>query len=481
MQKELYRDENLLARLDRIPLTRTVIGIMALLSLVWLAEAFDIGIVGPVIAVLKKSWHLSPGQLGLLGVSSTLGVVLGLIPAGIIADKFGRRRVALIGITVFSVLTVIGAFVQTLDQLIAIRFLAGIGEGAILPMPYLFLSEFVHTKRRAVSVGYANGILTAAYLIPNLVGAWAIHAFAIDISWRVPFLLGGIPLLLILPLAIWLPESPRFLLKRGRHAQVQRLVEKLEDQAGLAHDTTLINKRVLAVIHKGAHHTPTLLTLLKKPYLQRALITASQLTGALILFYILLIFGPTILMSRGFGSSNAIIATGTMMGIAGIGSIIQGYLAERFGRRPVLTVYYLLAAIGCGMLGLFSATGAILFAGFLTSFFGLGVFPVAKVSVAEQFPTRLRGEGVYFSEMTARILSGVVTVYFIPYALAAWGSGVIFEGIAIALIVLALPIVLFGRETAHISVEEAGTDLSFAVLDSAVEVGDSALPAGRLS
>lgn len=465
------RDENLLARLDRIPLTRTVIGIVILLSFVWLAEAFDIGIVGPVIAVLKTAWHLNPGQLGLLGVSSTLGVVLGMLPAGVIADRYGRRKVALLGIAAFSVLTILGAFVANLDQLVAIRFLAGIGEGAILPMPYLFLAEFVHTKRRAVTVGYANGILTAAYLIPNLAGAFAIHAYAADISWRVPFLLGGIPLLLLIPLALWMPESPRFLLKRGQQDQVRRLVERLEDEAGLAHDTTLVNKRVLAVIHKGAHHTPTVRTLLRPPYLTRALVTASQLTGALILFYILLVFGPTILMSRGLGSGSAILATALMMGTAGVGSIVQGYLADRFGRRSVLTVYYFLAAIGCALFGLFTAPILVWIAGFLTAFFGLGVFPVAKISVAEQFPTRLRGEGVYFSEMTARVLSGGVTVYFIPFALAAFGNAAIFEGIAIALLILALPVVLFGRETAHMSVEEAGTDLRFEALD-----GELALP-----
>ncbi|MCY0876665.1 MAG: MFS transporter [Firmicutes bacterium] len=470
------RDENLLARLDRIPLTKTVIGILILLSFVWLAEAFDIGIVGPVITVLKTSWHLSSGQVALLGVSSTLGVVIGMIPAGIIADRYGRRKVALLGIGAFSVLTILGAFVTGLDQLAAVRFLAGIGEGAILPMPYLFLSEFVHTKRRAVTVGYANGILTAAYLIPNLAGAWAIHAFAADISWRIPFLLGAIPLLLLIPLAIWMPESPRFLLKRGRQDEVRRLVEHLEDEAKLAHDTTLVNRRVMTVIHKGAHHTPTLRTLLRPPYLNRALVTISQLTGALILFYILLVYGPTILMSRGLGSDSAIIDTALMMGTAGIGSIVQGYLADRFGRRSILTIYYLLAAIGCGLFGLFSTPILTLIAGFLTAFFGLGVFPVAKISVAEQFPTRLRGEGVYFSEMTARVLSGVVTLSFIPYALAAFGNDAIFEGIAIALLVLALPVVLFGRETAHMSVEEAGTDLRFDALDSELSVPEASAP-----
>lgn len=120
------------------------------------------------------------------------------------------------------------------------------------------------------------------------------------------------------------------------------------------------------------------------------------------------------------------------------------------------------------MFGLFQSPILVVIAGFLTSFFGLGVFPVSKLTVAEQYPTRLRGQGVYFNEMTARVLSGIVTIYFIPWFLNLWGNQVIFEGIAIAILVLALPFVIFGRETANISVEEAGTDLSFSEIDSAM-------------
>ncbi|MBX5437060.1 MAG: MFS transporter [Alicyclobacillaceae bacterium] len=448
-----------------MPVTRTAVGIVVLLSLVWLAEAFDIGIVGPVLSALKDSWHLTESQMGLLAASSTAGVVMGMIPSGVIADRFGRRRLVLLGIAVFSLITLAGSFATTVWQLCLIRFFAGLGEGAVIPMPYLFLAEFVRTKRRAVSVGYSNGVLTAAYLIPSLAAHWALGAFDPAISWRVPFLLGGIPLLLLIPLFLWLPESPRFLLKRGRREDVRRLVERLERQAGLPHDTTLVNRRALMVIQKGEVEKPTIRQLLRQPYLGRGLVVSAQLTGALILFYILQVYGPTILIQRGFQSGNAILFSGLMMGVAGLGSVAQGYLADRYGRRRVLIVYFLLAGIGAAVFGLAAAPALLAFAAFLTSFFGLGVFPVSKLTVSEQFPTRLRGKGVYLSESVARTLSGVVTLYFIPVLLNLWGSRLIYEGIAIALLALALPFIIWGRETAGISVEEAGTDLSFDRLD----------------
>jgi len=226
----------LLRRLDRIPLTKSVIFILVLLSLVSLAEAFDIGIVGPVLSMLTHLWSLSAAQTGLLGSASTLGVVLGLLPAGYLADRYGRRKVILVGILSFSLITLMGTFASGFDSVLAVRFLAGIGEGAVLPMPYLYLSEFLNRRRRAVGVGYANGFLTAAYLLPNLPAVFALKAFPDSISWRIPFLLGGVPLILLIPLLLWLPESPRFLVHQGQTQKLEQLVGRLEDEAGLLHE-----------------------------------------------------------------------------------------------------------------------------------------------------------------------------------------------------------------------------------------------------
>ncbi|WAH37604.1 MFS transporter [Alicyclobacillus dauci] len=456
---------NLLSRLDRVPVTKTVIQIIILLSFVWLAEAFDIGIVGPVLSTLEKTWTLTSWQIGLLAVASTLGVVIGMIPSGLMADKFGRRKVVLFGILFFSVLTILGAFVSNFVTLFGIRFLAGVGEGAVLPMPYLFLSEFVRSRKRAVSVGYSNGILTAAYVIPNLASLWALHAFAPSFAWRVPFLLGGIPLLLLIPLYLWLPESPRYLLKTGRTHIVQKLVERLEVEAGLDHDTTLVDYRLgVALKQTQARPKATIKSMLHKPFFGRSIIVILQLTAALILFYILQVFGPSLLLNRGAGVGSSILFSGLMMLVAGVGSIVQGHLSDRFGRKTMLGVYVGFAALGCFLFAWATLPAVVFLAGFLTAFFGLGIFPVSKLCVAEQYPTELRGKGVYFGEMTARTISGIVTTSCIPFILQAYGNQVIFLGVAIALIVLSLPFLVFGRETANVQMEQAGSRVPLRVL-----------------
>ncbi|MCF8565911.1 MFS transporter [Alicyclobacillus tolerans] len=450
---------NLLTRLNQIPGTKSTTRIIFLLSLVWLAEAFDIGVVGPVLSILTKSWHLTASQTGILAVASTLGVVIGMIPSGVLADKIGRRKVVLWGILFFSVLTVIGATVHNVGQLAAIRFFAGIGEGAVLPMPYLFLSEFVHGRQRAQSVGYANGVLTAAYVIPNLASLWALHSFSGSLAWRFPFLMGGIPLLTLLPLYLWLPESPRYLLKVGKTDEVQELVEHLEDEAGLSHDATLVDKSISvslrALPERGAK---ALRTMFHKPYLGRSVMVTMQLTAALMLFYILQVFGPTLLLNRGSNIGSAILLSGLMMLIGGIGSIVQGHLSDKFGRKRVLTLYVILASAGCILFTVSDLPTVTLLSSLLTSWFGLGIFPVTKLCVAEQYPTELRGRGVYMDEMTARTLSGVATTYFVPFFVGSYGNHVVFIGVAVILVVFSLPFLLLGRETAGIPMEEAGME-----------------------
>ncbi|OYV60690.1 MAG: hypothetical protein B7Z71_05810 [Acidocella sp. 21-58-7] len=89
-EQSIYAQENLLARLDRIPFNRKIFFLTCLLGIVWLLEAFDIGIIAPVLFLVKSTWKLAPTQVGLVASAGTLGIVIGLLPAGRLADRFGR-------------------------------------------------------------------------------------------------------------------------------------------------------------------------------------------------------------------------------------------------------------------------------------------------------------------------------------------------------------------------------------------------------
>ena len=456
----LASDENLLARLDRAPITRTVWTIIFLLMLAWLVEAFDIGVIGAGLLFLKPAWHLTPAEAGLLGASGVFGTVLGLLPAGRLADTYGRKRVLTIGVVVFSIFTLAGGLATNINELAVLRFLAGLGEGAVFPVPYLLISEFVNKKRRGEAVGWANFVLTMAYMLPTLAGLLVVRMGIGDTAWRILFALGGLPLLITPLLARGIPESPRFLLKAGRPAEVRALVEQIEREAGLPHDTTLTNQAALNVLKATENRKVGLRTLLEAPYLRRCFVSYCALGSPFVIFYTSTIYGPTIFHLMGASSSNALLYIAVLQFISGVGTFVPAALGDRIGRRPTHVAFMLIASVALVLLGLDLSTPLLIATAAAAWFFGVGEFAVPKLYMAEQFPTRLRATGCAVGEVITRVLFGVVLAYYIPQMLTLFSVPVVFAILAAMMILLVLPLLFLGNETAGRSVEETGTELS---------------------
>lgn len=460
-------DANLLSRLDRAPVTQSLKIGLGVVILVWLIESFDIGIVSTLVVILKPHWHLDSTQIGLLGASGTIGLVIGIIPAGRIADRFGRKTMLLIGTAQFAIFTVLGAVANGFWMLFALRVIAGLGEGAIFPVPYMMISELVGKKVRGTVMGYAQWVLNGGYTLPALVGLWVVEAFPVDWSWRVPLIVGGFPLLLIPALVKWVPETPRYLLKRADlqnrpvdRDRVRKLVETIEDEAKLPHDTELVDPDALAVLVRTRTRDVRMRMLLTSPYLQRSLIAYAALTSSFVLWYTMLTYAPTIfsqLLHATKGTS--LLYTAIMMFISAFGVFYQGRWGDRFGRKRTFGAYIVLAAIGMVLLPAYGVIGVVptIAAGVLIAWFGLGSFSLPKMYMAEQYPTRLRGVGTSTGEMLSRATTGGLLVYFLPALFAGWGVAVVFIGAAALMILLILPILIFGAETAGRNMEELGT------------------------
>lgn len=145
-EERLRLEANLISRLDRMPMNREVRLLVGLLSLCWVMEAFDIGMIGQVLLVLKQLWDLDPSMIGLLGSCSTVGVVIGTASAGFLTDRYGRKRVLLWGVFIFTFFTLIGSLFAHIGWIVAMRFIAGLGAGAVFPLPYLMISEIAPSR-----------------------------------------------------------------------------------------------------------------------------------------------------------------------------------------------------------------------------------------------------------------------------------------------------------------------------------------------
>ena len=456
----IQEQENLLARLDRLPVNRHVLLLVLLLGIVWILEAFDIGIIAPVLFIIRNQWHLEPSTIGLIGSAGTLGIVLGLLPAGRIADRYGRKTTLLWGIIIFSVFTFIASFAQSVTVIVVCRFLAGLGQGAVFPVPYLLLSEFVNKRWRGTAVGYANALLGFSYGLNTLAGALVVGHLAPETAWRVLLMIGGLPILMVPVIIKYLPESPRFLLKAGKIETVRSFVEQLENLSGVPHDEQLIDAEALKVLQYSATRKVSMFDLFRPPYLQRCVIAFTALLSPFVTFYVITIYGPTIIHRMGASPQNALYYTSGLLFLTVISTAIAGSIGDKISRRWGLGVIMTITTLGTIALGLPLPTAAVVIAAIVVWSCDYAGFPLAKLYMAEQFPTRLRGSGVMLGESVTRFIGGVVLVYLFPILNAQLGQGTLFVILGILTEICILPILLFGFQTSGISVEQTGTDLS---------------------
>ena len=455
----LHVEANLLSRMERMPLNRAVLTLVGLLSWCWVMEAFDLGMIGQVVAVLKQIWELDANTLGLLGSCSTAGVVIGTACAGFLTDRFGRKRILLWGVFIFTFFTLIGSLYTNLAWIVTMRFIGGLGAGAVCPLPYLMISEIAPARHRGILVCICNAILTASYLLPTLCGSWAIKAFPLETAWRVPFIVGGLPIVTLYFLYRWLPESPRWLMRRGRHDEVRALVERLEKSAGIAHDDAYINPDVLRSLEQAAEAEQnrgraSWRALFRPPYLGRSLVSWSMYSAGLITWYVVMVYVPTILTTYGFELSNSVIMTGGMMVLGGAGSLVIGPLADKYGRKPVWSLYVIITIICLFLLTATLSTSMLLLVGAFVAFFGTGIMPVCKVYIAEQYPTELRGVGTGFGEAVSRVVGGVLATYYLAFFLSVGGVKGVFTFMAVAFSIAIVALWIWGQETARRSVED---------------------------
>src|SRR5438270_2792887 len=123
------------ARIDRLPLSREIWGIMLLAGVAWLVESYDVGVIGSVLPSLQKEFQLGALSVGLLAIASTLGIVIGVIPAGWMADTIGRKNILIIGTAWYSVFSLLCGLSPTPAALVVLRFMARLGMVATLSTP----------------------------------------------------------------------------------------------------------------------------------------------------------------------------------------------------------------------------------------------------------------------------------------------------------------------------------------------------------
>jgi MFS transporter, putative metabolite:H+ symporter len=455
------RAAQLAARLQRIPTSRVSWNIVLLAAGALIVEALDIGSLSIILPSVKSTWHLTPAQVGMLAASSALGIAVGMIPAGHLADRIGRKRLLIGGVCWFCAGTILSAASPNYSALIVLRGVSGLGMAPAFIMPYSLVSELVSSTARTAFAGLLETALGVGYLLPPILGIFVMPHFAPDVSWRLFLIIAGLPVVYVWVMIRFMPESPRWLSRVGRHAEAEQIVSGIEQRveaiSGRKLPDPVMTQDVLTAVgqHRPGLSLAALAVVWQPPFLSR---TLAMIVGALStfsMFYIGVNYIPSLFVERHIALTNAFLFTLIIAAVQIPAKILNGLLAELVGRKAIYLIYTLPAALGAYEFGQANSPYAMLFWASVSLFGASGSAPSYKMWYAEQYPTPMRATGQATVEaIGGRLIGGVIWTMMFPIFVASYGLGATMEGLAIGAVVACGIVTLWAPETYRRSVED---------------------------
>jgi putative MFS transporter len=445
------------ARLDRLPVAPLHRRIAIIVGLGAFFDLFDIFLGGVLAAVLADPWHLSTNGKALVISSGFAGMFVGAAVFGVCADRFGRRRMFLVNLFVYSVFMLLAAAAPNLGWLAVLRFLGGLGLGAELTLADTYLSELLPARvrgryiARAYTFGFI-GVPLAAFVGGRFVAG---HELLID-GWRWLLIAGGIGGGIVWILRRGLPESPRWQAIHGDAAEAERNVAAIEAQVMRQLELTKLPEPARGREPARPAGRATLTEAFSGEYARRS--------AMLWIFHILQSVGyygfgslaPLVLASKGFDivatlGYSAVIFLGYPLGSAASIGIV-----ERCERRTLIILSALaMAALGV-VFGFAEAPWLILLSGFLLTG-ASNVFSNAyHIYQAEIFPTRVRATAIGSAYSLSR-LSAAILPFVSVAILDGVGATAVFLGCAGILVLLCLDVGLLGPPSTGRTLEAAST------------------------
>jgi putative MFS transporter len=310
------------ARLDRLPISSFHYRIFWLVGAGMFFDGYDLYIAGGVLAsTVQTKFSTVPQNLQFISLTF-VGMTLGALVTGFVGDKMGRRFTYQINLLIFGLASLAAAFAQDMNQLIACRFVQGLGLGAEIVVGYSTLTEFVPPRTRGRWLSMMAFLVVAGFPVTALLGYLIIPAF----GWRPMFIIAGIGSLVVWYLRKNLPESPRWLESQGRAAEAEALMQSIETES--AGGGTLPPVVVPAPVPQVAA-----MDMLKPPLLQRLLVGCWVLITINTLIFGFVIFLPQFFLRQGLTITNSLAYTLVLSIGSLVGCAVGAYLSDAIGRR----------------------------------------------------------------------------------------------------------------------------------------------------
>ena len=363
-----------------------ILGVSFISALGGYLFGFDFAVISGALPFLQKQFGLDSYWEGFATGSLAIGAIIGCVIAGKVSDSYGRKRGLLIAAAVFAVSSIAMALAGSRDIFIAARCMAGIGVGMASMLSPMYIAEIspAHLRGRMVAINQLTIVI--GILITNFVN-YGLRNTGVD-AWRWMFGLGIVPSLLFFIGALWLPESPRWLVKAGQLSKAQSVLSRIGG-VGFANES-------LSSIQRSLEGTTTMKysSLLNKAVLPAVVIgivlaVFQQLCGINVVFN----YTPRIFESIGATRDDQLLQTVFIGGINLAFTLLAMLLVDKLGRKPLM----LAGAAGLGALyivvGQLLSSGSMSVSWFLLAAIGtyaVSLAPVTWVLISEIFPNNAR-------------------------------------------------------------------------------------------
>jgi MFS transporter, AAHS family, 4-hydroxybenzoate transporter len=381
--------------IEQAPFGRLQLLILALCAWIALLDGFDTQAIAYVAPIIAEQWHMEMAGFGPIFGAGLAGLTVGAFVLSPAADRFGRKRVILLSVLLFGIFALITARAASLNELLIYRFLTGLGLGGAMPNIIALTSEYAPARIRAMLIA----IMFCGFPLGSMVGGVISAPLISSFGWEAVFILGGVlPLITLIVLAIWLPESIRYLVARGvADRRIANLLARLNPSVSQQAESRYV-----------VHGPPAVGFPVTKLFQEgRARITALLWVAFfmnLLVMYFLVNWMPSLLRASGLPIKVAILSTAVLNFGGVVGAIVLGRMVDRLDRYLVLGGAYaasalFIAGVAYGADNLWMLMAATFLAGFAIVGAQIGMNALA----ASMYPTAIRSTGVGWALGIGRI------------------------------------------------------------------------------
>ncbi len=399
---------------------------------------FDTGVISGAIPFLQQDFGITDSAVELITTAGLIGAIIGALIGGNITDRLGRRKVLMGSGVVFAVGALWSGLSGSPASLIAARLFLGIAIGTSSFAVPLYIAEISPTKVRGTLVSLFQLMIT----IGILVSYFSDFIFANDADpscWKPMFYVGIIPAVILLVGMFFMPESPRWLMSRGRMDEAMGILRKTEGE-----NAQEVSASIAGEIEKDKQNTSTWSDLFRKEWRFPLLIAVGimfiqQFVGINTVMY----YSPKIFRMAGFDGSVAAIGASIGVGVINVvATLLSVYFVDRIGRRKLFFIGMVGMVVSLSLLagsfladfgnaGKFVTVGCTLL---YVTFYAVSVGPLGWLIISEIFPQRLRGKGSSIGSLSVWVFNSIVTFTFFKIAklLSVAGTEIVVDGETIA-------------------------------------------------